>query len=274
MSSSGSKGAVALTYLGAAGWKVEAGTHVLLVDPYFSRVEVDRQKTSLTPDATSIDRYAPAHADAILVGHSHFDHLLDVPEIAKRTGARVVGTQSTFNVAHASGVPDRQLTIVGGGEILELAPFSVRVIRALHAPIGLPSTTISEDVKLPMTADGYVEGGTLQYMVAVQGRAILFIGTANFVESELQGLRPDIAVVATGAREKVPDYSCRLMRALGRPPLVLTNHFDALWEALGPAQMDIEDADREKLARFADEIHACAPATQVVIPTHLQPMSI
>lgn len=34
---------------------------------------------------------------------------------------------------------------------------------------------------------------------------MLFIGTANFIESELEGLRPDVAVVAIGLREKIPD---------------------------------------------------------------------
>ena len=58
------------------------------------------------------------------------------------------------------------------------------------------------------------------------------------------------------------------MRALGRPRLVLTNHFDAHWEPLGPTQMSIDDGDRAGLAAFADEIHACAPETKVVVPTH------
>ncbi|APR80845.1 Hypothetical protein A7982_06192 [Minicystis rosea] len=36
------------------------------------------------------------------------------------------------------------------------------------------------------------EGGTLQYLVGVRERSILFIGSANFIESELVGLRPDV----------------------------------------------------------------------------------
>ena len=103
---------------------------------------------------------------------------------------------------------------------------------------------------------------------------MLFIGNANYIEGELAGLRPDVAVVATGLREKVPDYSCRLMRALGEPRLVLTNHFDAFWVPLGSKQMDIGDSARASLARFADEVHACAPGTKVVVPVHLQSVTI
>src|SRR5205823_14169046 len=108
----------------------------------------------------------------------------------------------------------------------------------------------------------------------VDGRSILFIGTANFIEDELAGLRPNVAVIATGLREKVSDYSCRLMRALGQPRLVLANHFDAHWEPLGPSQMDIGDEARAGLQRFEEEIRSCSPTTRVVIPIHFQPIPI
>jgi L-ascorbate metabolism protein UlaG (beta-lactamase superfamily) len=125
-----------------------------------------------------------------------------------------------------------------------------------------------------MAADAYGEGGTLQYLVRFEGRTLLFIGTANFIESEIEGLRPDVAIVAVGLREKIPDYSCRLMRAIGKPRLVLTNHFDAHWKPLGPEQMGIEKDSRASLEKFAGEVHACAPDTKVVIPVHLAPVEI
>jgi L-ascorbate metabolism protein UlaG (beta-lactamase superfamily) len=265
---------VSLTYLGVAGWQITDGAHTLLFDPYFSRVDVDDDSAALSPDEAQIARYAPAHADGILVGHSHYDHLLDVPAIARRTGAAVVGTESTLNVARASGVAGSHLRLARGGETFDIGPFNVRAIRALHSLIGQPDAPIPPDVTMPMAANAYNEGGTLQFLVRFEGRTILFIGTANFVESELSGLRPDIAIIAVGLREKIPDYSCRLMRALGRPRLVLTNHFDAHWKPLGPEQMSIEEDSRKSLEKFADEVHACAPETKVVVPVHLQPMSI
>ncbi|MDB5219173.1 MAG: secreted protein [Myxococcaceae bacterium] len=265
---------VALTYLGVAGWRIDDGSHVLLVDPYFSRTRVEQGSVTLSSDENLIARYAPARADAILVGHSHYDHLLDVPNVAKRTGAIVVGSQSTLNVARAAGVSEQHLIAVLGGETFEFGPFSVRAILGLHAVTGVPNATIARDVRLPMTADAYAEGGTFQYLVRVESRAILFIGSGNFVETELRGLRPDVAIVATRGRQAVADYACRLMRALGRPQLVLANHFDAHWEPLGVSQMNLADDDRADLAAFTDEIRACSPTTRVVVPTHLQPIAI
>ena len=42
-------------------------------------------------------------AGLILVGHSHFDHLGDVPWIAKRTGARIAGSRTTALLSRAYG---------------------------------------------------------------------------------------------------------------------------------------------------------------------------
>ena len=267
-------GALSLTYLGVAGWRLDAGADVLLMDPNFSRPHIDDLSVALVPNETVIARYAPSHATAILVGHSHYDHLLDVPAIAKRTGGKVIGSESTLNVARASGISEDQLVLAKPGDTSTFGPFAVRPLRGLHSLTGLPNLPIPRTVTMPLAAGAYHEGGTFHYLVRVRERAILFIGTANFIETEMDGLRPDVAIIASGLREKIPDYACRLMRALGRPHLVFANHFDAFQEPLGPSQMELEDADRAKLASFADEIHACAPETKVVIPVHLQPMPI
>ncbi len=265
---------VTLTYLGVAGWRLDASAKTLLVDPYFSRLDVEDGSQALVPDAAAIARHAPTRVDYILIGHSHYDHLLDAPTIAQTTGATLFGTASTIHVARSAGVPDTKLHVVSGGDAFVVPPFSVRALRGLHSLTGATSAPIPPDPKLPMAADAYTEGGTLQYFVQVDGRSVLFIGSANFVDEELEGLRPDVAIVAVYLREKIPDYSCRLMRALGRPPLVLTNHFDAHSRPLGDPQMEVGDEARASLGRFADEVHACAPATKVVVPSHFAAVAL
>lgn len=266
--------AVTLTYLGAAGWRIDARQHLLLVDPYFSRVDAEGGGP-LLPKPEIIAKYAPERADAILVGHSHYDHLLDVPAIAKNTGAAVVGTPSTLHVARAAGVAEARLVdVTASGYAWSAGPWSVRAVRGLHSLAGKPSLTIPPAVTLPMNADGYAEGGVLDYAVTVEGHTLLFIGSANFIEAELRGVRPDVAVVATQLRDKIPDYTCRLMRALDSPPLVIANHFDAHWEPLGPKQLDIGERGRADLTKFADEVRQCSPTTRVVVPKHFEPMTI
>jgi L-ascorbate metabolism protein UlaG (beta-lactamase superfamily) len=267
---------VTLTYLGVAGWQLTAGSHTLLFDPYFTRVDTDAlpEGAPLVSDQGAIDRYAPKRADVILVSHSHYDHLMDVPTIARATGAAVVGTDSTVRIGRAAGLPERQLALARGGESFDWPPFEVRTVRALHSLIGMSSAPIAENVTLPMPASAWNEGGTLQYLVKTAGRRVFFMGTANFVESELAGAAADVAIVAVGLRQKIPDYTCRLMRVLGQPKLVLPNHFDAHRRPLGDHPPPFDEETREDLARFADEVHACSPATRVVVPAYFEPIAI
>ena len=98
---------VSVKYLGTAGWEITDGRSVVLIDPYLSRLR--RVTPNDTPDpadtrplfdntavaqsdATTIDRYIE-RADFILITHTHYDHVLDAPYIARRTGATILGTE-------------------------------------------------------------------------------------------------------------------------------------------------------------------------------------
>lgn len=257
---------LSLTFLGVAGWAVEDGKHTLLIDPYFSRPDAREGSPLLVPDTGAIARYAPLDADLILVSHSHYDHVMDVPAIALHSHAAVAGTESTLNLARASGVPEASLILASPRGTIRRGPFEVHVFQGLHSLTGQASAVIARDVKVPLHADDYGEGGTLQYLVTVEGHSVFFVSSANFIERELTGQHPDVAVVAVGLREKIPGYTCRLMHALGEPHLVLADHFDAFWNPIGSREMDIGDAAKKSLAAFADEVHACSPATKVVVP--------
>jgi L-ascorbate metabolism protein UlaG (beta-lactamase superfamily) len=266
--------AATLTYLGTAGWRLESAAGTLLVDPYVTRTSADDDAGFLLPDELAIEAFTPARADAILVGHSHFDHVLDVPAIARRTGARVVGSESTANLLRAAGVGAGQILVARGGERFALGPFRVLAVPGLHSLTGQPNEPIPPGVTLPMSARGYGEGGTLQYLVGFEGHTVFFVGSANFIEERVRGLRPDVAVVAIGLRDRVRGYTCRLLTALGRPRVVLPNHFDAFRTPLRPGHMDPSDATRAELAAFTAEVRACAPATRVEVPVHLRPIAL
>src|SRR5205085_3555320 len=75
---------VRVTYLGTNGYQLEFKNHALLVDPYFSRVDLVRVAVNsrIQPDIPRIAdgmRHLAPKIDAILVTHGHFDQFLDVP---------------------------------------------------------------------------------------------------------------------------------------------------------------------------------------------------
>lgn len=242
---------VTLTYFGVAGFSISDGKHTILIDPYFSRPSDTEHPV---PDAQAIAAHAPARADVILVGHAHYDHALDVPAIARATGALVVGSREVAVAARAAGVADDKILLAKGGEDYELDGFSVRVVPSLHSFTGWKN---GDDVQ------------TFAYLIRLGGVTILAFDTANFVEREVDGLRPDVAIVAPGWG-KVHDYSCRLMRALGRPPVVVATHFD---DHKKPAATPLTDEQLADLGTFEREIHACAKSTRVIVPRPFVPFT-
>jgi len=94
-------------FLGVAGLSIEHRGHVLLTGPFFSNPSLSkvaprvtrllRSTPRIAPDTLGIDRLLPRSADrasTILIGHGHYDHLMDVPYIATRraTSARIYGS--------------------------------------------------------------------------------------------------------------------------------------------------------------------------------------
>ena len=95
---------VRVTYLGTNGYQFEFKGHALLVDPYFSRVDLLSVVlgSRIQPNAARVNdglRHIAPKADAILVTHGHFDHLLDVPAVMAKTRARLIASASSVDLA-------------------------------------------------------------------------------------------------------------------------------------------------------------------------------
>jgi len=78
--------ALTIQYLGVGGWLFRMGETALLTAPFYSHpgtVEVGFWRISM--DTARVDSLLPPVDDvrAILVGHAHYDHLMDVPYIAR-----------------------------------------------------------------------------------------------------------------------------------------------------------------------------------------------
>ena len=285
---------VVLKYLGAAGWEISDGTTVILIDPYLSRINGppppsgrlvhavagdSRRKYDwndiATPDVAAIDAHIQ-RADFVLVTHTHFDHVLDVPHIALKTKAAVVGTESTENVMRAYGVPEEQLLTVRGGEDYQFDAFSLKVIPSIHSPLDhkryFSSAVAPAGLKAPLTLEQiHPEGGTLAYLIRFHGHQILVFGGMNYIEREVEGLQPDVALIGAGAsRGEIYDYSGRLMRALHYPAVVIPTHWDNFLIPYEASQQPALDA----LQSFVQEIAAASPKTKVIVPKYFDAISL
>lgn len=145
---------VDLRWLGVAGFSFESDGVVLLHDPYLSRPSLLRTLFSrYEPDAELLTRLGREDGPApelsrprlLLVGHSHFDHLGDVPWLARAHGGTVVGSGTTVAISRGYGVPNAQVRRADPGDELAEGPFDIRVVESRHAEVlfgrvPLPST--------------------------------------------------------------------------------------------------------------------------------------
>ena len=285
----GAQGEVRLSYLGTAGWEITDGKTVILVDPYLSRLKLPTPNDGVLADdsrplfgwdsiGVSDEAVIDAHikkADFILITHTHLDHALDLPYIARKTGAKVIGTESTINLARASAIPGNQLVAVRGGDDLEFGVFSLRVIPSLHGilrrapnmppiPGPPPPEIFPSDAKPPFQLRDYVQGGTLAYFIRLNGVKLLVFGSMNYIEREVEGLRPDAALIgAMPERREIYQYTARLLRALGDPPVVLPTHWDRFNV---PYTISLQS--------FLAEVKEASPSTRVIVPEYFQPIVV
>src|SRR5438105_3388331 len=123
---------IAVTYLGVAGLLIEHQHHVLLTAPFFSNpsfgqvrprvAKLLRSTPRIAPDTNAIEKLLPRSADratTILVGHGHYDHLMDVPYIAthRATSATIYGGPSVRHML--MGDPDLRRN--GGQRVIAIS---------------------------------------------------------------------------------------------------------------------------------------------------------
>ena len=186
----------------------------------------------------------------------------------------MVGHQSAINVLRAHGIPSDKLLTVRGGEDYEFGRLSLKVIPNLHSPLNrklyFDDRVIPPTISTPLRLrDLLVEGGSLCYLIRFGGHEILAFGSMNYIEREMAGLRPDVALIGAGrSRVEIHDYVGRLMRALGFPGLVIPTHWDNYNVLYGASQAE----PVKQLAGFVVDVKVVSPKTRVVVPEYFKPL--
>jgi L-ascorbate metabolism protein UlaG (beta-lactamase superfamily) len=280
---------IKLKYLGTAGWEITDGKTKILIDPYISRVKLgtgpsvsakdDRATVQrddyFVSDTVLIDRLI-SNADFILVHHSHFDHIADVPYIAKKTGAKVIASETACNILRAYGIPEEQLYAVKGGEDYQFESFSVRVLPTLHSILNnkhyFDSRRYTEVPEAPLKVSEFIEGGSLMFLARFTNHSVLTMGSMNFIERELQGIETDILLAGVNRSQLgLYKYNERLLAVTNYPKTIIPTHWDNFRIPYGFSQKKMAE---EKLFPFRDHVKELSPQTKVIIPEHLKTITI
>jgi L-ascorbate metabolism protein UlaG (beta-lactamase superfamily) len=205
-------GALRATFLGVTTLLFDDGETAILIDGFFSRPSAFRTiATRIVPDVAVIERTlarAGIHElAAVITVHSHYDHAMDAPEVARRTGALLVGSESTANIGRGAGLPDDMIRVFKDGDSITLGKLTVTAIRTAHFPHGIAMGEITAPLIPPARATEYLDGGSYALLIEHAGRKLLVNGSAGFVPGALRGRDAEVVFLGiTGLGTRDDDY--------------------------------------------------------------------
>jgi L-ascorbate metabolism protein UlaG (beta-lactamase superfamily) len=234
-------GDVTVTFLGVTTLLVTDGETALLTDGFFSRpglgrVALGRVAPDLTRITSGLARAGVKRVAAVLVVHSHYDHAMDAPEVAKRTGAVLVGSESTLNIGRGLGLAEDRMRLYRPDEAMGFGAFEVTVLRSRHLPHGMAEGEITAPLVPPARATDYKEGGSYTLLIRHPLGTALVQGSAGWVDGALAGRRADAVFLGIGGLGTQDDaYRSRYFREVVEavdPRLVVPIHYDDFTVAL------------------------------------------
>lgn len=198
---------IRVNFFGTTSMLISDGITNLMIDGFvtrpsrfeilFGKIKTDRHLVKQTLEKLRINKI-----DAILVFHSHYDHVMDSPEFARQTGAVVLGSESTDLVCRGDNLPGSQIRVITPGQPYNFGEFKVTFVLSKH--IKLPwlvekaglAGTITREIVQPVSFLEYKEGGT--YAIIIEHpKGSLMLHSGDFNEGELNGYHADTVFFST-----------------------------------------------------------------------------
>ena len=248
---------IEIRHLGSGGISIRWRDDVVLLGPYFSRpgsltaAQFGRVRFDDVRIAAGMRPFDATKVRAIMTGHSHFDHLADVPRVAQRATSAVVYTNAS-GVNMLAAYPHIPALPVRIDEWVRVPNSAIRfrAIESAHAPQlcclnHWPCTYAAGEVDHPWSGDWSEKhyrdmrgGATFAYIIDLLDehddvRYRIYYNDAAAAPPKgipSADLTPvDLAVVCMASYDFVRDYPDELLRKL-QPRHVLVSHFDDFFD--------------------------------------------
>ena len=245
-----------LEWLGAAGFRITYQGQHLLIDPYLTRITMgDLLRRRVVPAAPAQLERVPDPI-AILVGHTHFDHALDVPALAMRAGCKVYGSASLARLMALHG--RRELAVeVEAHRRIELGPFTVRYVPSKHAKLAAGLWTpydgeITCEHTDELTPQQFRCGTIWGIEIEVGGARLYHTGSCDLDDGAEIPRGIDVFLCGIAGRRFTRGYVEKILRRV-EPSVIVPCHHDDFFRPIAQPMGFSLNVD---LAGFTDEVRA------------------
>ncbi len=239
------EGAVTVRFSGTSTLLFSDGETRWMTDGWFTRPgPLQLLFGKIGPDVAAIERGLSANGvtelAAVIPLHSHYDHAMDAPEVARRTGAMLLGSEATANIGRGWGLPEERIRVLADRRPVRLGKFVITPIESRHFQFpdpalrerALGNPEIDAPLVPPVSAFDYRLGKAYILHVSHPRGSWLIVGSAGYEEGALEGLRAEVVFLGVGGLgSQTPQYLESFWRetvTAVAPGRVIPIHFDSL----------------------------------------------
>lgn len=243
-------GSLTVRFTGTSTLLFSDGETAWMVDGWFSRFGArELLRGEIAPDPEAIElglaRNGSPRLAVVIPVHSHFDHAMDSPEVARRTGAILLGSPSTANIARGVGLPEAQIRLAVDREPVAFGRFEITLIETRHFEFPDPAVRkqaledpeIESPLVPPVGAFAYRLGTPYAIHVRHPLGRFLVQGSAGWVPGGFEGFEADVVFLGIGGLgTQTADYRETYWRetvATTGAKRVIPIHWDSL---MGPIE--------------------------------------
>ena len=252
-----------VTWYGTATIGIDDGKNKILFDPFVRR-------NKKLKHSTPIEDFAGF--DAVFITHGHFDHLYDVPELARvDKSVPFYCTKTPAKTLMKKNVPKDRIGVIKPGDTVEIGGFKITAYQSKHIKFdaGYVLSVFGRcAVHFPMTLYLFINHicmpehhEIVMYRIENGGKSILLSGSFGTVDGVEYPQDCDMFILANGGNLSIPKLTKPFIEST-HPKRVFVDHFD---DAFPPV------TKRVCVEKFRDKMRQTHPEIEFIIPTELVP---
>ena len=234
-----------VTFFGTTTLLFDDGKDQVLFDCHFTRPSLakyisgsEQTNTALADEMLAKHRIDRLKAN--FISHTHHDHVMDMPYVARKTGALVYGSSSAVNVGLGGGVPQEQLIEFKPFETYTVGDYSVKILPSLHSKPTILNNDLGQTIDAPLDPScklrDYKEGGSFDFYVTTKQKTYLIRPSFNYIEGQLDGYEADVLFLGVAGLAKADENTEKTFfketADKVKPSLIIPVHWDNFFSSL------------------------------------------